>query len=737
MSQSYQVLARKYRPNNFHELVGQTHVSNALINAIDYNRLHHAYLFTGTRGVGKTTIARILAKCLNCDTGISSTPCGQCNSCQMIEQGRFIDLIEIDAASRTKVEDTRELLDNVPYAPTQGRYKVYLIDEVHMLSTHSFNALLKTLEEPPEHVKFLLATTDPQKLPITIISRCLQFVLRPLSQELISEHLSQILTKEHVQFEQEALWQLAHSAKGSVRDSLSLTDQAIAFSQGALTAKSVNEMLGLINGADLIGLLTSIYNNDTLQVARQIEQMRQQMVNASSVFDELAELLHKIALWQILPTLELNVNPQQSSAIKQLSQQVSADSLQLYYEIVIKSRENLALATTPMQALEMCLLRMLAFYPLANNAVVITNKTIEKQEETIEQSVDNFVELAQENPVTTQNSLTGQDGLTENHPQEIVESKLTEIHNEPHTEQQIKQQTETEEKNKFVEDIQIETKQSTQESESKLISSTELFFTDYDYNENHVEDLEESIEENYEESMESLAEDMVGQTVAKQGMIEQNAVKQNVRIENLQVPEDKLIKQDVMAENPDIIETNEVTANLEPVKVIESPVEEAVIEPITEAPTQTNKQVEDPRQLLKCSPQELTGDWTTEKWDYWVQVAREQQLLDKDELAFARQGIMTGNCDGESIFLTQLNSNNFSAVFTNISQKLKEQFTNASYQIDSFVESSHHQQTPENKQQQRQQLAEGCAIEQLSQSPAMLKLQEYGVVRISNVRLYQ
>ena len=213
----YQVLARKYRPKNFHQLLGQDHVANALINAINQQRLHHAYLFTGTRGVGKTTIARILAKCLNCETGITSEPCGVCSTCQAIDAGRFIDLIEIDAASRTKVEDTRELLDNVPYAPTQGRYKVYLIDEVHMLSTHSFNALLKTLEEPPEHVKFLLATTDPQKLPITIISRCLQFVLRPLPQPQLASYLGKILEQEQIEVTSDALWQLASSAKGSVR----------------------------------------------------------------------------------------------------------------------------------------------------------------------------------------------------------------------------------------------------------------------------------------------------------------------------------------------------------------------------------------------------------------------------------------------------------------------------------------------------------------------------------------
>ncbi|WP_296274817.1 DNA polymerase III subunit gamma/tau, partial [Psychrobacter sp. UBA6730] len=364
MTQQYQVLARKYRPKNFHELIGQTHVSQALINAIDYNRLHHAYLFTGTRGVGKTTIARILSKCLNCDTGITSTPCGVCDNCVAIDQGRFIDLIEIDAASRTKVEDTRELLDNVPYAPSQGRYKVYLIDEVHMLSTHSFNALLKTLEEPPEHVKFLLATTDPQKLPITIISRCLQFVLRPLPQTLLSEHLANVLTQEQVGYTQPALWQLASAAKGSVRDALSLTDQAIAFGQGALDDVTVNAMLGLIDAANLVSLITDIYNHDKSAVAAHIEQMRAQMVDATSMFDGLTELLHQLALTQLLPEVALNVNEAQAQDINTLAQHMSPDVLQLYYEIVVQAREGVKLASTPMQALEMCILRLLAFRPL-------------------------------------------------------------------------------------------------------------------------------------------------------------------------------------------------------------------------------------------------------------------------------------------------------------------------------------------------------------------------------------
>ena len=365
----YQVLARKYRPKNFHELLGQEHVSKALINAIHNQRLHHAYLFTGTRGVGKTTIARILAKCLNCETGVTSEPCGVCGVCQSIDSGRFIDLIEIDAASRTKVEDTRELLDNVPYAPTQGRYKVYLIDEVHMLSTHSFNALLKTLEEPPAHVKFLLATTDPQKLPITIISRCLQFVLRPLPQVALAEYLGTILNKEQISYEPDALWQLSSSAKGSVRDALSLTDQAIAFGNGNVTDEVIRQMLGLIDQADVIAILANIYEQNTQQLTQSIQLLREQVVDAKAVFDRLAETLHQLAILQALPNFDLQINRQQSEQLQQLAQQLPAELLQLYYDIVVKSRENLALANTPMQALEMCLLRLMAFKPLHRNQI--------------------------------------------------------------------------------------------------------------------------------------------------------------------------------------------------------------------------------------------------------------------------------------------------------------------------------------------------------------------------------
>ncbi|MDO4222725.1 MAG: DNA polymerase III subunit gamma/tau, partial [Acinetobacter sp.] len=337
----YQVLARQYRPRNFYELVGQQHVSKALTSALERGRLHHAYLFTGTRGVGKTTIARILAKCLNCETGITATPCEQCNVCQAVNEGRFIDLIEIDAASRTKVEDTRELLDNVPYAPTQGRFKVYLIDEVHMLSTHSFNALLKTLEEPPEHVKFLFATTDPQKLPITVISRCLQFTLRPLTVEEIHNHLHKLLDLEHITHDDQSLWQLAESAQGSLRDALSLTDQAIAYGQGEIHHDDVKQMLGLIDKHLVYDLLLAIHQNQRQYVGELLLLFRQQAIDVAMVLDQLISTLHELALMQHLPNLTLQYSEEINQKIQQLATMISAQDLQLYYQICCKGREDL------------------------------------------------------------------------------------------------------------------------------------------------------------------------------------------------------------------------------------------------------------------------------------------------------------------------------------------------------------------------------------------------------------
>lgn len=353
---SYQVLARKWRPKQFQDLIGQESIVRMLSNAITQQRLHHAYLFTGTRGVGKTTIARILAKCLNCEMGITATPCGQCKICQSIDAGQFLDLYEVDAASRTKVEDTRELLENVMYAPNQGRYKIYLIDEVHMLSNHSFNALLKTLEEPPAHVKFLLATTDPKRLPITVLSRCLQFHLKRIPESLISKHLQHICDHEKLTYDTDALTKLAHAADGSMRDALSLLDQAIAYGQGAVKKEEVNAMLGCVAQDDVIPLLDALAKKDGSALFQRIHALSEGAPDFAQLFDELSRSFHQLALKQIVPNaLNLVEN------LQPFVTQFSPEDIQLYYQMTLLGRRDLAFTPSPQQAFEMTLLRMLAF----------------------------------------------------------------------------------------------------------------------------------------------------------------------------------------------------------------------------------------------------------------------------------------------------------------------------------------------------------------------------------------
>jgi DNA polymerase-3 subunit gamma/tau len=359
---SYQVLARKWRPRNFSELVGQEHVQRALINALDNDRLHHAYLFTGTRGVGKTTIARIYAKSLNCETGVSSTPCGTCSACREIDEGRFVDLVEVDAASRTKVEDTRELLENVQYAPTRGRYKVYLIDEVHMLSAHSFNALLKTLEEPPPHVKFLLATTDPQKLPVTILSRCLQFNLKSLTIPQIMGQLDAILGKEQVEAESGAVRQLAFAAHGSMRDALSLLDQAIAYGQGALREAEVCTMLGTIDRNVVYRLLAALAANDAAGLLSEVGHADEFAPDYATLLADMLSVLQRIAIARVLPDA-IDDTFGDREAVIGLSTRIAPEDVQLYYQIGLIGRRDLALAPDPRGGFEMVMLRMLAFRP--------------------------------------------------------------------------------------------------------------------------------------------------------------------------------------------------------------------------------------------------------------------------------------------------------------------------------------------------------------------------------------
>ncbi|MEZ8818090.1 DNA polymerase III subunit gamma/tau [Vibrio sp. 10N.222.54.A1] len=370
---SYLALARKWRPTKFKEVVGQAHVLTALENALSQNRLHHAYLFSGTRGVGKTTIGRLFAKGLNCETGITSTPCGECATCKEIDEGRFVDLLEIDAASRTKVEDTRELLDNVQYKPARGRFKVYLIDEVHMLSRHSFNALLKTLEEPPEYVKFLLATTDPQKLPVTILSRCLQFHLKPISVDNIHEQLDHILEQEDVTSESRALGMIAHAADGSMRDALSLTDQAIALGNGNVVTDTVAHMLGTLDTDQAIHLLEAISSKQPQQAMACIQSLAENGVEWDGLLNQLAAQLHRLAMFQALPSTLDKAQPD-AEKLELLSKALSPQDIQLYYQIVLKGREDLPLSPTARVGIEMVVLRMLAFRP-AEQAVATAIST--------------------------------------------------------------------------------------------------------------------------------------------------------------------------------------------------------------------------------------------------------------------------------------------------------------------------------------------------------------------------
>ena len=362
---SYQVLARKWRPKSFAELAGQTEVLAALVHSLNEQRLHHAYLFTGTRGVGKTTVARIVAKCLNCERAVAAEPCNECQNCLEINEGRFVDLIEIDAASRTKVEDTREILDNIQYAPSRGRFKVYLIDEVHMLSTHSFNALLKTLEEPPEHVKFLLATTDPQKLPVTVLSRCLQFHLKNIEPLVIAERLTHILNAEKIDFELEAVTALAKAGAGSLRDALSLLDQAINQGAGALRFASTCSMLGILPNERLYELADLLVKKDNVALFQLLDSLNHELIDYEALLNSMLELWYEIALAQQIPSLQqFEYN---ESKIKALSATLSAAEVQLFYQICLHAKRDLALAPSPALGFKMLMLRLLSFYPLELN----------------------------------------------------------------------------------------------------------------------------------------------------------------------------------------------------------------------------------------------------------------------------------------------------------------------------------------------------------------------------------
>jgi len=413
---SYQVLARKWRPRQFETLVGQHHVLKALSHAFRDQRLHHAYLFTGTRGVGKTTIARIIAKCLNCEQGISASPCGQCDTCLAIDAGRCVDVLEIDAASRTKVEDTRDLLDNVQYSPARARFKIYIIDEVHMLSGHSFNALLKTLEEPPAHVKFVLATTEPQRLPVTVLSRCLQFHLKHLSIEQIAAQLRHILTQEQIAFEEPSVVEIARAAQGSMRDALSLLDQAIAYSEGNIRTADVQQLLGIIDSQSIVHLLEALAERDIRKALLLIADLSSHAADFQAVLAELISALHRIALAQIADDI-LPTDVDQREAFYHLAKQFSPQDIQLFYQIALIGRRDLPLAPNPRDGFEMIVLRLFAFNPVVDTPVVntieqpknttmpvmpkaaIVEKAVEKPtEKTVEKHVERPIEKSVEQP---------------------------------------------------------------------------------------------------------------------------------------------------------------------------------------------------------------------------------------------------------------------------------------------------------------------------------------------------
>ena len=611
----YQVLARKYRPRNFNELVGQNHVSRALTSALERGRLHHAYLFTGTRGVGKTTIARILAKCLNCETGVTSTPCEVCPTCTAVNEGRFIDLIEIDAASRTKVEDTRELLDNVPYAPTQGRFKVYLIDEVHMLSTHSFNALLKTLEEPPEHVKFLFATTDPQKLPITVISRCLQFTLRPLAVDEITEHLGNILNKESIQAEQDAIWQIAESAQGSLRDALSLTDQAIAYGQGAIQHQDVKEMLGLIDRTIIYDLILAIHQNQKQRVSELLMQFRQQALDVSLVLDQLISTLHELALLQYLPELSLKYSAEINKKIMQLSQQIAAQDLQLYYQIACKGRAELQLAVTQEQGFEMSVLRMLAFRPLQPNEVLVAqtnNAVVESVHQAVIPSADPETTLHQDADV----EVAFEDAAITQNAEPEFKPGLDDV-----------DLSESAEDNKPPVD-------SSQQSDQIVFdpSSDEVLF-----------DLDEADEFNAQtHDEEPNSDDFLFDEIVPLDLETQN----EASVE----PAAVIAEPAVRAESSDL--ANEVLSadSVQDTQVVENESLQtvaAIVEPVQPKQVSTASGDLMPQDILQLQPQQLVGEWTVEKWEYWFRSSGLSPAVQE----LAQQGLMAGQINAESVFM--------------------------------------------------------------------------------------
>lgn len=698
----YQVLARKYRPRNFNELVGQNHVSRALSSALERGRLHHAYLFTGTRGVGKTTIARILAKCLNCETGVTATPCEVCATCKAVNEGRFIDLIEIDAASRTKVEDTRELLDNVPYAPTQGRYKVYLIDEVHMLSTHSFNALLKTLEEPPEHVKFLFATTDPQKLPITVISRCLQFTLRPLAVDEITEHLTRILEKEQIPAQQDAIWQIAESAQGSLRDALSLTDQAIAYGQGAIQHQDVKEMLGLIDRTIIYDLLLAIHQNQKARVSQLLLQFRQQALDVSLVLDQLISTLHELALLQYLPDLSLKYSAEINQKISQLSQLIADQDLQLYYQIACKGRADLQLAVTQEQGFEMCVLRLLAFRPLQPNEVLVSAPATQIQSVPV---------LATEQALVHSNVVVAA-------PQDQIQSIVEVAKPVPNL---VIQENLQEESVLAEAPAQIEETASLSSNPDQIVfdpaSEDVLFDLDEEEDSNPVESSESSSDDYLFEEIAPI-EDHAKIEILVEDTISTDVLSLEPSQTNLEVEQDSLFS--LSAEEVEPQQTVQT-----PIEQLQVGIESQPVQELVDAPKSNLM----PQDILRVQEQVLEGEWTLGKWEYWFR----QSELSPAVQELAQHGVMTGHIDAESIFhIPEQYQQLLGQSQHSLEQALKKQWPNTLFKIEYGAVT---ETTPYILQHQRKEQAHGRAVELLQTEPVVRDLIQGFDAELQNIQL--
>lgn len=731
----YQVLARKYRPRNFNELVGQNHVSRALTSALDRGRLHHAYLFTGTRGVGKTTIARILAKCLNCETGVTSTPCEVCATCKAVNEGRFIDLIEIDAASRTKVEDTRELLDNVPYAPTQGRFKVYLIDEVHMLSTHSFNALLKTLEEPPEHVKFLFATTDPQKLPITVISRCLQFTLRPLAVDEITHHLTDILNKEEISSEQDAIWQIAESAQGSLRDALSLTDQAIAYGQGAIHHQDVKEMLGLIDRTIIYDLILAIHQNQNARVSQLLLQFRQQALDVSLVLDQFISTLHELAMLQYLPDLSLKYSAEINQKIMQLSKIVSAQDLQLYYQIASKGRAELQLAVTQEQGFEMTVLRLLAFRPMQSNEIVVS----QAQQPQNNQNIDQDVISQQPQQAHIQQEQIQQEPAHQQQAQQVPVEKNSEQQNATLN---VSSQPETDAPVAETQQAQVEV------NSQRVVSDLDPAFDQVEDQQTQQQsvDHEPSSDDYLDDFTEEVQQSAVVEATAhnSQGVeAQQPTVQEKIDVENaepsltlfgaeLSQPKNTTSpsspNQDVFFLAPENQDQNVEIDLVEPIhSQTDTPAQVSNIIPEIEHGSSSEEQT--PQQILALKLQVLEGEWTVDKWEYWFR----NSSLSPAVQELAQHGLMTGDVDGQSIFqISQKYEKLLNQAQHDLEAKLKQQWPSTLFTVQyGEVEST----TPYMMQSERKLRAYDRASEMLQKEPLVKSLIEALDGKLENIQL--